>query len=354
MPNKINLQLFNMAKKLLFLLLITGIGVWGSFAIFYSGLESVAIKWLLICIYSLVGITTIIAVLMRYQQRIAITSFSSLFILLLVWWVTIPASNDRQWLADVALLAYADIDGDNITVHNIRNFDYRTETAFTPHYYDKTFNLNKLKSVDLVAVYWMGPAIAHTFLSFGFADGEQLAISIETRKEKGEGYSTIKGFFKQYELYYVVADERDVIRLRTNYRKTPPEDVYLYRVNGAIENGRSVFLQYMHKLNTLKRQPEFYNTLLNNCTTGIWMNTRINPDHIPMSWKILLSGYLPEYLYDAGVLNNSISFNALQQLAHINARAHSADAAPDFSRQIRLGIPGMGAGSMRDIALDLQ
>ena len=129
-----------------------------------------------------------------------------------------------------AVLPHATIEGDRVTVHNVRNFAYRTETDFTPAWHDKTYDLRQLEGVDLVATYWMGPAVAHIFLSFAFAGGDHLAVSIETRKEKGEGYSTVKGFFRQYELYYVVADERDVIGLRTNYRRDPPEDVYVYRI----------------------------------------------------------------------------------------------------------------------------
>jgi len=181
----------------------------------------------------------------------------------------------------------------------------------------------------------MGPAIAHTFVSFDFGGDDHLAISIETRKEKGEAYSTIKGFFRQYELYYVVADERDVIRLRTNYRRDPPEDAYVYRVQGSLENARRVFLDYMAKINALKVHPEFYNTLTTNCTTNIWFHTRVNPGHIPFSWKILASGYVPEYLYQTGRLDTRLPFAELQQRAHINARAHAADGAPDFSRLIR-------------------
>jgi hypothetical protein len=226
-------------------------------------------------------------------------------------------------------------------VHNVRNFAYRSETDYTPAYYDKTYDLARLRSVDLVAVYWMGPAIAHTILSFGFEGGDQLAISIETRKERGESYSTTRGFFKQYELYYVVADERDVIRLRTNYRKDPAEDVYLYRLHGPLENGRRLFLEYMRRINALRDKPEFYNTLLDNCTTGIWMNTRINPGHIPLSWKILASGYVPEYLHQIGMLAPGLSFAELRRLGHVNARAQAADTAADFSRLIRVGLPGV-------------
>jgi Domain of unknown function (DUF4105) len=166
----------------------------------------------------------LIAVGFRRWRWRALGIYLVLFGALVVWWRGIEPSNDRDWQTDVAVQSRATIEGDVVTLHNIRNFDYRSETDYTPAYYDKRFELSKLVGVDLVAVYWMGPAIAHTFVSFAFADGEHLAISIETRKEKGEGYSTIKGFFRQYELFYVVADERDVLRLRTNYRHDPPED----------------------------------------------------------------------------------------------------------------------------------
>lgn len=254
--------------------------------------------------------------------------------------LVIRPSNDRHWQPDVAVLSYAEINGDLITVHNIRNFDYRSETDFTPAYYDKTFDLSKLESVDLAAVYWAGPRIAHTMLSFGFGVNDYLAISIETRKEVGESYSTFKGFFGQYELYYVVADERDVIRLRTNYRKDPPEEVYLYRLRAPIENGRRLFLEYMHRINALKEQPEFYNTLTTNCTTTIWLNSKVNPDHLPFSWKLLLSGYVPEYLYEHERLDTSLPFPELQKRSLINSRAQAADNSPDFSRLIREGLPG--------------
>ena len=234
------------------------------------------------------------------------------------------------------MLPHATIDGDFVTVHNIRNFAYRTETDFTPAYYDRRFDLRKLEAVDLVASYWMGPHIAHVFLSFGFADGEHLAVSIEARKEKGEGYSTVNGFFRQYELQYVVADERDLIGLRTNYRADPPEQVYLYSVLGERESARRLFLDYIEKINGLAKQPAFYNSLTTNCTTNIWLNSRVNPDHLPFSWKILASGHVPEYLYENGRLaDGKRPFPELQQSALLNPRAKAAGTAGDFSRRIR-------------------
>jgi len=312
---------------------------WGSGALWFDGPASRPLAGLLAAAFALAALGLLIG--LRPRRR-AYAAFLILFAVVLGWWLSLSPSNDRDWQPDVARLAHAEIQGDLVTVRNIRNFDYRTETDYTPAYYDKTFDVRKLQSVDMVAVYWMGPAIAHTFLSFGFEGGDHLAVSIETRKERNEAYSTIKGFFKQYELYYVVADERDVIRLRTNYRKDPPEDVYVYRVHGPIENGRRLFLEYMSRVRKLSEKPEFYNTLTDNCTTGIWMNTRINPGHPHLSWKILASGYVPEYLSEAGRLAPGVPFAELQRLGHVNARAQAADQAMDFSRRIRVGIPGMG------------
>jgi len=237
------------------------------------------------------------------------------------------------------VLAYADIDGERITLHNIRNFNYRTDTDFTPAYYDRTFDLRQLDSVDMFTVYWAGPAIAHVFLSFGFTDGSHVAFSIETRREKGQAYSSIAGFFRQYTLYYVVGDERDIVRVRTNYRHDPTERVYLYRLRGSEANAQRLFLEYLRRINSLKEHAEWYNTLTSNCTNSIWLLTRLNPGHVPYSWKILLSGHLPEYLYEQGKLDTSVPFEELQRRAYINPLAQAADQAEDFSQRIRAGQP---------------
>jgi hypothetical protein len=325
-------------------LVIAMTGAWGILALTFSGPDGGMIRGGLAATFGAVTFMAIIGLTLRRWRSRAVAAYFALFALLMLWWRGIEPSNERDWQPDVAVLPYADIEGDVVTVHNIRNFDYRSETDYTPAYYDKRFDLRKLEGADLVAVYWMGPAIAHIFVSFAFAGGDHLAVSIETRKEKGETYSTLKGFFRQYELYYVVADERDVIRLRTNYRNDPPEDVYVYRVQGPIENARRVFLEYMSKINILQTHPEFYNTLTTNCTTGIWLHTLVNPEHLPFSWKILASGYVPEYAYEAGRLDTSLPFSELKRRAHINARAKAADGAADFSRLIRevpeVAVPG--------------
>lgn len=331
---------------LLFLALLVGATAgWGTLAIGIKGPQDTTLRNALALAFACTGLAALIALPWQRWRWHALGAYLAVLVPLSVWWSGIEPANDRQWQADVAVLPYATVKGDLVTVHNIRNFDYRSETDYTPAWYDKRFDLSELQGVDMIAVYWMGPAIAHVFLSFDFGGDDRLAISIETRKEQGEGYSTLRGFFREYELYYVVADERDVIRLRTNYRREPPEQVYIYPLQGEVDNARRVFLEYIKRINALHERPAFYNTLTTNCTTTIWMNSRVNPNHLTFDWKILASGYLPEYLYEQGRLaDQGLSFTELQQRVHVNARAQAADKAADFSRRIREQPAGANLG----------
>ena len=181
----------------------------------------------------------------------------------------------------------------------------------------------------------MGPAIAHLFVSFDFGAEGRVAVSIEARKEEHEGFSSVLGFFRHYELVLIVADERDVVRVRTNHRKDPVEDVYLYRLVTTREEARGFLLSYAKRINSLAERPEFYNTLTTNCTNTIWQLANANAGHVPFSWRVLVSGYAAEYLYDLGRLDRSLPFAELQRRAHVNARGHAAELDPRFSERIR-------------------
>jgi hypothetical protein len=308
---------------------------WAAGAIYYSDLPGSRLRAALALVFVA---ATALAFLLLPRRRRTLAGFLVAFALLVVWWLRIPASNDRDWQPDVAVTPWATVDGDLVTIHGVRYLDYRTETDFVPRWEDRTYDLRKLDSADLIAVYWAGKPIAHIMLSFGFEGKDYLAISIETRKERGESYSTIAGFFKQYELVYIVADERDLIRVRTNYRQ-PQEDVYVYRMRTPRANVRRVFLDYLKTMNELHERPSFYNTLTTNCTTGVLLHTRVNPETPPLSWKILLSGYVPDYAYELGRIDTTRPFPELERMSKVNERAHAADKDPAFSQRIREGLP---------------
>ena len=312
------------------------LGTWGALALFYTSTLPEILRYSLALVFALLTLLTIISLIRQKFRLYTTIGYALSWALLLLYYSSIEPSNDRDWQRDVAVLSYAEKHENNITIHNIRNFHYKTEIDYTPDYYNKSFDINTLNGVDVIAVYWMGPAIAHVFVSFSFEDGEHLAVSIETRKEKGEAYSTIKGFFKEYELIYVVADERDVIGLRTNYRFNPVEDVYIYPLEGTKEEAQNLFSAYIDKINALKVKAAFYNTLTTNCTTTIWENAKSNIKRLPMSWKILASGYVPEYLYENNRLKSQgLSFEALREMVHVNQRALDAGISPTFSDDIR-------------------
>jgi hypothetical protein len=323
------------ALRILAILTLAGMTLWAVGALYYSPI--LPEKWRVLAAASYAVITVLAFLFLRRRGRTAIVAVVA-FAVLVGWFFRVPASNDRDWQTEVAQLPYATSNGDMITIHNIRNFDYRTETDFTPRWERRTYDLSKLDSADIIAVYWAGKAIAHVMVSFGFESKDFLTVSIETRKEKGESYSTLAGFFRQYELYYVVADERDVVRVRTTYRQ-PQEDVYVYRTNAPVKNIRRIFLDYIKSMNELRDQPSYYNTLTTNCTTSILFHTRMNPESPPLSWKVLLSGYVPDYLYELGRLDTARPFAELEKLSLVNARAHAADRDPIFSQRIRRGLP---------------
>lgn len=262
------------------------------------------------------------------------------FSIVLGWWLSLQPANVRDWQPDVAETAWAEIDKDRVAIHNVRNSLYRSETDYTPRWETRAVNLSSIRSADIFITYWGSPWIAHPILSFHYGDDEYLAFSIEVRKEKGEGYSAVRGFFRQFELIYIVSDERDVVRLRTNYRQG--EEVYAFRLRASPGAAQALFMEYIRSLNRLREQPEWYNALTTNCTTDIRRMAvlAVGPDAPAWDWRILLNGRLDEMLYSQGRLVGNLSLAELKQRAHINAVARVSDQAPDFSQRIRFGRPG--------------
>lgn len=273
----------------------------------------------------------------RFWKKLAAASL--LFTLVLAWWLTLQPTNEGNWQHDAAQLAWAEINGDEVALRNVRNCDYHTETDYTARWETRTMRISQITGIDLAVNYWGSPWMAHPIVSFQFADASPVCFSIETRKKVGQTYSAIGGLYRQFELIYIVADERDVIRVRTNYRKG--EDIYLYHTTISPAQARERFLEYIHSLNTLRDKPRWYNAVTTNCTTSI--RTQHPPgDRMPWDWRILLNGKGDELMYERNlIVTGGLPFGELKACSLINSRAQSADASPDFSRLIRVGLPSV-------------
>lgn len=313
-----------------------GLTGWGAMAIVYSNLPG-GLRYGAAAAF--VTLALLSAALPRGAWKAA--WFAAVFAPALGWWLALPPSNDRDWASDVALLPAAEVSGSSVTLRNIRDCVYRGEYDYDVRHYDRTFELGDLRTLDLFLVDWGAPHIAHTMLSFGSGDGRYVCFSIETRKKKGELYSSVRGFFKQYELTYVMADERDVILLRAAHRRG--EDVYLYRLNVAPELIQKIFLDYLRTVNEFRTVPHWYNALTANCTTDIWKHITPYYPGAKFDWRILASGYADELAYDLGVTDRSLPFPELRRRSRVNARAKAAGRDPAFSELLRRGLPGFGA-----------
>jgi len=273
-------------------------------------------------------------------RRMAI--FLGGFFVVLICWLSLKPSNNRPWQANVSQTPWAEIDGDRITIHNFRNCYYREEADFTCQWLTKTVFISQLRGIDLFVDYWGSKWIMHPMVSFQFGDADYVTASIEVRYQIGQSYSPLRSFFRQFEIVYVLADERDLIRLRTNYRSG--EKVYLYHLVASPEWSRSLFLQYLQQANQLRDHPRWFNSVTDNCTTNIFSQMAAT-GHLPAgssrySWWVLLNGRAPEMLYRGGNFAGNLSFAELERQACINPVANTLNDAPDFSQRIRVHRPG--------------
>jgi hypothetical protein len=326
------MKFLRIAGLLLLGVVLLGAFAWTFGALWYDGPGAV--------LTIIAALALVAGLVFAKPWRAKLGIFALWFSGILGWWLTLKPVNEADWQPDVARLARAEVDGDTVTLHNVRNCDYRTETDYTPRWETRTVKLSQLTGIDMAIDYWGSPYMAHPIVSFQFADAPPVCFSIETRKKKGQSYSAIGGLYRQFELIYIVADERDVVRLRTNYRKG--EDIYLYRLAIKPEKARERFLEYLQALNRLSEQPRWYNAITTNCTTAI-RGQHPAGERLPWDWRILVNGKGDEMLYERNALvTDGLPFAELKQRVHINAAAREANDAPDFSKRIRAGVPGMG------------
>jgi Domain of unknown function (DUF4105) len=334
------LRLLRFFSSVAFALIALGFSLWGALALFYRAPFPPPYPVVIAALWAIVMLAALVRFFAGWRRQGAAVLIVAI-VLILAWWSTLRPQAERDWAPDVAHTVRGAVVGDQLTLTDVRNFDWRSEEDFTPRWETRTYDLSKLVSVDLIADYWASEAIAHTLVSFGFSDGRYLTWSVELRRRRGQQYSTLAGFFRESELIVIAGDERDLLGLRTNARG---EDLRLYRLKADPALARKALLAYVKEANALADHPRWYNTATTNCTTLVVHIARIvEPGAFPRDWRVLFSGYLPDYAYDHGALDQSLPFPELREKAKFSGRAKAAGALPsaDFSRAIRAGVPGI-------------
>jgi hypothetical protein len=315
----------------LIVLLVALSGGWGALALWYQFPGGLAARWIVGVVWMLAAVAALVA-MFSYRSGLPIAAYALAFALLLVWWGTIAPSNQRDWADDVSQLLTGNVDGDRVTLHNVRNFNWRSDEDYDARWETRSFNLDHLASTDLILSSWGIPGIVHALLSFGFDDGSHVVFSVEIRRKRNQSFTPIGGFFKDYERTIVAADENDVIRVRTNVRG---ETDHLYRLRMSKPAMHALFLSYVKQANELAAKPAFYSTVTSNCVTIVYgMAKQINPG-LPYDYRLLLTAYLPGYLYEAGALDQRYPLSVLTAQGDITARARAVGPEGDFSKAIR-------------------
>jgi hypothetical protein len=328
-------NILRIAAALLATLLVALPAVWAALALWHQAFRGRPLKTVIVAAWIVFSACAVIAL---WQERIAMSllAFAAVFGAVVFWWRRIAPSNDRLWADDVAKMTCGTVDGNKVTLHNVRNFEWRSNTDYSQRWETRVYDLDRLNSVDMIISYWSGRVIAHMLMSFGFGDGQHVAFSVEIRRDKRERYSEIGGFFKKFELSIIAADERDVIAVRTNVRG---EDDYLYRLRMPLPAMRSLFLGYVGEADSLVNKPRFYNTITVNCAMLVYHMMKRILGGLPLSYRILLTGYLPDYVYRVGGLDQRYTLQELRVLGRITDRAINSGRSETFSEDIRRGIP---------------
>jgi hypothetical protein len=306
--------------------------LWATLAIYYSNLPWPGLRLAFAIAFAAFAVG---AIWVAPGRRMSV-AFIVLYLGVVAWWISISPSHDRPWRPEVAVMPRAFVDGDRVHLTGVRNFQYQTRNDFTVRYEERELSLSHLSGIDFYLSYWSEGPVGHTFLSFIFDNAPPLSISIETRPEVGEGFAPIASLFKQFELIYVVGDERDVVGVRTNHRR---ETTYLYHINTSAETARTLLLIYLARVNELADRPEFYHLLSNNCTINIIRYANAAGREGGFDIRHLLNGLIDGYLYDSGRIDSSLPFEELRRRSLINEAAQAADGAPDFSERIRASLP---------------
>ncbi|MFA5678527.1 MAG: DUF4105 domain-containing protein [Pseudomonas sp.] len=311
--------------------------IWALLALWYQAPGGMLGRLLLIGLW-LLGMTGCVYWLWAGQSNWqALLCYLLMFVVLTLWWAGIKPSHERAWADDLAYITTGEIEQHRVRLDKVRNFEWRSSRDYDIRWESREYDLRRLRSVDMITSYWSMTSIAHVLVSFGFDDGEQVAFSVEIRREQHESFSEIGGFFKQFELSIIASDERDVVRVRSNIRN---EDLWLYRINLSPSDARELFRSFVVQANRLAEQPRFYHTVTGNCTTIVYSMMKQIVEGLPLDHRLLLTGHLPAYVHEVGGMMPGLSLEEAQRRGRITQRAREAGDDPQFSALIRQGVPG--------------
>ncbi|WP_254423926.1 DUF4105 domain-containing protein [Rhodanobacter sp. C03] len=318
-------------------------GAWGALALWYQLPGNLIARSIGSAIW-VAGVIVLLTLAINRRSWLPLGLYAVAYAALLLWWASIAPSNQRIWADDVSRLLTGTVAGNQVTLNNVRDFSWRSDDDYDARWETRHYDLDHLASADAVLSYWGSAAIAHAMISFGFDDGSHVVFSVEIRKKRGQQYSAIGGFFKQFETILIAADERDIIRVRTNVRG---EDDYLYPLRMDKAAMRALFLSYVHAADKLAVTPAFYNTITSNCTTIVYRMARQIEPGLPRDIRLLLTGYLPEYLYKVGALDRSVPIDEWRRRGRITDRARNSRPDDNFSELIRGGVDEPGRAFSR-------
>ncbi len=320
---------------ILLMLVIAGVTAWAALALWYRLPAPQPARGVVGGAFVVCGLVTMVALFSRWRH-VMLLSFVAAFAGVLVWWSTIEPAAHADWAPGVARQVTGTLDGDTLTLTDVRSFIWRSKSDFDERWKTRTYDLGKLRTLDLFMSYWGGHAMAHVMMSFGFEGGRYLTWSVEVRRRRNGEFSPVADLFKSDPLVIVAADEQDVIGVRSNFRG---EDVQLYRLKAAPEVARPLLLEYVTDANRLAQTPQFYNSLTKNCAITVVKMMRAVGDKVPFDWQLIVDGYLPEYAYRHGALDTRLPLSELRARAHIDKRAQEAGLTDKFSRAIRVNVP---------------
>jgi hypothetical protein len=320
------------------LLIVAPVGAWSAMALWFRFPGPAWARGMAAGLFVILALATAVLLFTRRRLTAAIV-FALAFGALIIWWNTIHPPSGGDWAPDVARQTTGTVDGDTLTLSDLRDFEWVSDSEFHERWSERAYDLSKLRTLDLFLAYWAGPEMAHVIMSFGFEDGDHIAWSVEVRREKNGQFSPVADAFKSHTLVYLATTERDSVRLRTNVRR---EDVRLYRLNTPPEQAKLLLLEYVAESNALAEQPRFYNSITANCATVVFKLVRAAGGTFPLDWRLVINGFLPGYLYDQRVVATKMPLAELIERARISEKARAADQSPDFSRLIRVGVPSPG------------